>query len=549
MKPKTPRLDINKLSPEQRDKLDTWNTGQSQLQTLEDIASMAQEMLGIMDDNQKDPGRKTLIIDHVTGDDFVKILQNMQDSLQAFKEQKEPTMPDYATPVVEAVNKLETAVAASMKGKDAKPVVNVEAPNVNVAPTPVDFSGVERILKNDLPKAFRESISLIPTIDIPEQDDTAVLEKLTEAITLLGDIDTGVRMKPQPGTMKVTNPDGTPVYTSPASVISTKNSNTVNLAANGVFTGLGEDVTTYSEVRITVFASHASATDGLSIQQSSNGSNWDVTDTYTVAATTGKTFSVPRQAKYFRIVYTNGASALTSFRLQTILNRGSSASSSQRASDAYTNETDLVQSQTFGMVWNGSTWDRMPGSTAGVTIGTITPGTSATSLGKAEDSVHVNGDTGVAILGIRDDTLNATSGTEGDYEMIHTTAEGAVWVTQAPSITNGWSTFNATSGDGSTALTATAQQVKATTGTVGGWYIYNPNSAATYVNFYNATSASVTVGTTNQQMVIVIPATSGANVEFGNGITFATAISISATTTGGGNTAPSTALEANVFYK
>lgn len=184
------------------------------------------------------------------------------------------------------------------------------------------------------------------------------------------------------------------------------------------------------------------------------------------------------------------------------------------------------------------------------TIGTsVTPGTGATNLGKAEDAVHTTGDVGVAILGIRDDTLNATSGTEGDYEMFHTTAEGAVWVTQAPSITNGWATFNATSGDGSTALTATAQQVKATTGTVGGWYIYNPNSSATYVNFYNSTSAGVTVGTTNQQMVICVPATAGANVEFGNGITFATAISISATTTGGGNTAPATALECNVFYK
>lgn len=179
----------------------------------------------------------------------------------------------------------------------------------------------------------------------------------------------------------------------------------------------------------------------------------------------------------------------------------------------------------------------------------IVPGTGATNLGKAEDAVHTTGDVGVAMLGVRDDTLGATSGAEGDYEMLHTTAEGALWVTQAPSITNGWSTFNATSGDGSTALTSTAQQVKATVGTVGGWYIYNPNATAMYVNFYNSTSAGVTVGTTNQQMVIVIPATSAANVEFGNGITFATAISISATTTGGGNTAPGTALEANIYYK
>lgn len=180
---------------------------------------------------------------------------------------------------------------------------------------------------------------------------------------------------------------------------------------------------------------------------------------------------------------------------------------------------------------------------------TLTPGTGATNLGKAEDAVHSSGDVGVMALGVRDDTLTINSGAEGDYEPFHTTADGAIWVAQIPSTTGGWSTFNATSGDGSTALTSTAQQVKATAGTVGGWYIYNPNATATYVNFYNLTSANTTVGTSNQQMVICIPATSGANVEFGNGITFATAITISATTTGGGNTAPSTALECNVYFK
>lgn len=184
------------------------------------------------------------------------------------------------------------------------------------------------------------------------------------------------------------------------------------------------------------------------------------------------------------------------------------------------------------------------------TIGTsVTPGTAAANLGKAEDAAHVSGDTGVAVLAVRDDTLNPTSGTEGDYEMLHTTADGALWVTQAPSTSNGWSTFMASSGDGSTALTATAQAVKASAGTLGGWYIYNPNATATYVIIYNTAQGSVTVGTTNPQMVLCIPATSAANVEFGNGINFTTAISVAATTTGGGNTAPSTALEANFYYK
>lgn len=166
-----------------------------------------------------------------------------------------------------------------------------------------------------------------------------------------------------------------------------------------------------------------------------------------------------------------------------------------------------------------------------------------------EDAASANADKGFAVQAIRDDTLNSTSGTEGDYEFLHTTADGALWVTQAPSTSNGWSTFMASSGDGSTALTNTAQAVKASAGTLGGWYIYNPNATAAYVIIYNTASGSVTVGTTNPQMVLCIPATSAANVEFGNGINFTTAIAVAATTTGGGNTAPTTALEANFYYK
>lgn len=141
--------------------------------------------------------------------------------------------------------------------------------------------------------------------------------------------------------------------------VSTNNSTTSVLAGGAVFTGTSEDVLNYNEVRISVIASHASATDGLSIQQSSDNTNWDITDTYTIAAATGKTYVVPRQARYFRVVYTNGATLQTSFRLQTILNRLGTVASSQRSSDAYTNETDLQEVWSFNSVWNSAAWDRV----------------------------------------------------------------------------------------------------------------------------------------------------------------------------------------------
>lgn len=178
-------------------------------------------------------------------------------------------------------------------------------------------------------------------------------------------------------------------------IISTNNSTTGTLAGGGVFTGTSDDALNYNEIRVSVIASHASAADGLSLQQSSDNTNWDITDVYSIPATTGKTYSVPRQARYVRVVYTNGATIQTSFRMQTILNRLGARVSSQRASDGYTNETDLEQQQTFNMLMNsGTTWDRARG-TLGTAFVAVAVGTQQT-LGTVGTILGIGGVTAVS---------------------------------------------------------------------------------------------------------------------------------------------------------
>ena len=58
----------------------------------------------------------------------------------------------------------------------------------------------------------------------------------------------------------------------------------------------------------------------------------------------------------------------------------------------------------------------------------LTGGTSATSIGKAEDAAHASGDVGAAILGVRNDSNTARSGTDGDYTPVSVTSAGAVHV-------------------------------------------------------------------------------------------------------------------------
>lgn len=62
------------------------------------------------------------------------------------------------------------------------------------------------------------------------------------------------------------------------------------------------------------------------------------------------------------------------------------------------------------------------------TIGTsVTPGTSAAHLGKAEDAVAATGDTGVMALGVRTDTPATTTNASGDYHPLEIDANGALW--------------------------------------------------------------------------------------------------------------------------
>lgn len=167
-----------------------------------------------------------------------------------------------------------------------------------------------------------------------------------------------------------------------------------------------------------------------------------------------------------------------------------------------------------------------------------------------DDAAFTPATTRVFMAGFEADESSTDSVDEGDGGAARMTLDRKQIVTLQPHTQGGWSVANMTSGDGSTALTNSAQAIKASAGTLGGWFIYNPNASATYVPIYNVAAGSVTVGTTNPLMVLCIPATSAANLELVHGIAFSNAgFSAAAATTAGGNSAPATAMEVNFFYK
>ena len=153
-------------------------------------------------------------------------------------------------------------------------------------------------------------------------------------------------------------------------VVSTLNSSANNLVLNGVFTGIGEDVSAFSNIKISIFTSHAGAVDGLQIQQSPNNIDWDPSDVYTIPATTKRNFSVPVNEKFHRIVYANGATATTAFRLQVVYHTNDKQPSSVRPQDGRSNDNDFVEMLAHLMGYNSltNTWNRI-GITNAVTGG------------------------------------------------------------------------------------------------------------------------------------------------------------------------------------
>lgn len=106
-------------------------------------------------------------------------------------------------------------------------------------------------------------------------------------------------------------------------------------------------------------------------------------------------------------------------------------------------------------------------------------------------------------------------------------------------------------------LDESEEEVKGTAGVVYGMWVHNAATSTRFIKFYDATAASVTVGTTTPVITIAIPGNTSDDVSGsfnvgGLGIGFATAITVAATTAVADNDtgAPSANdVVVNIFYK
>ncbi|MEE8522135.1 MAG: hypothetical protein V3S83_12305 [Gemmatimonadota bacterium] len=115
---------------------------------------------------------------------------------------------------------------------------------------------------------------------------------------------------------------------------SVNNSTTSTLLSGAVFTGTSDSVIDYHTLSIQIDASHDSAVDGIQVQFSIDATNWDDEYLFTYTAADGaRHLSIPITARFFRIVYTNGGTNQTHFRLEALLMRRNPGQGPHRLQD------------------------------------------------------------------------------------------------------------------------------------------------------------------------------------------------------------------------
>lgn len=98
--------------------------------------------------------------------------------------------------------------------------------------------------------------------------------------------------------------------------VSSKNSTTAALTGGATWTGEWEDVTKYATMSVGVLTDQAGT---LFIQYSPDGVNQDSSLTYDVAANINEVHRLTNVRRFMRVKYTNGSSAQSFMRLQTLV--------------------------------------------------------------------------------------------------------------------------------------------------------------------------------------------------------------------------------------
>ena len=244
---------------------------------------------------------------------------------------KPPELPEINIPEV----KLPTIVVPEIQ------VPEIKVPKVVVPP--IKFPKFPAFPK--FPKFPEFPTKATKPMSVRLSDGNRFYKAIGNAMSTLGNLQTFATSDNSKKPALVDDDGHVQVDVQSTAVVSEDNSKSTPMGANEVFTGQPIDILDCGIIFVNVSTDVASATDGLAIEQSSDGDNWDHDDVYTVPAGGNKNYSINPYAKYLRVIYTNGSSVQGYFRLQTIC-KANSKPSSHRIKDSIVDDDDaeLVKS-------------------------------------------------------------------------------------------------------------------------------------------------------------------------------------------------------------
>lgn len=197
----------------------------------------------------------------------------------------------------------------------------------------------------------------------------------------------------------------TDIVASVGDTVDTSNSTSVPLGISGVFTGAWVEVLKYAQVAVIVISDQNSNANGVQVQFSSDGISVDHTHSYSYTAAFGHAIQVHTHARYYRVVYTNGAVAQTTFRLQAVLRPVAGSGSIIEVGDIPTGADDavLTKSVLVGQTLGTSTYSNVKTNIDGSLI--INQNTQI----DAANSSTVNLAAGASFIGATTTDLNLTA--------------------------------------------------------------------------------------------------------------------------------------------
>jgi hypothetical protein len=125
-----------------------------------------------------------------------------------------------------------------------------------------------------------------------------------------------------------------------ASSIDANNSTTSQLTGAAVYVGTFTNALQWPCVGVSVVSDQISATNGLQVEWSWNGTTVQDQDNYSISAANGQQFTFGRKWPYYRIRYTNGATTTTTFTLGAVLSQTCPVPSTHRTGDGVNTEQD-----------------------------------------------------------------------------------------------------------------------------------------------------------------------------------------------------------------